>query len=77
MIVGHSDTLFEDPYWKAMIHFAIRRGCFRGIPPARATEQTGMGGISRLEELFLMRSKGGSSQDVLASSVARLAMNGD
>jgi hypothetical protein len=76
IIIGHAETLYEDAYWKAMIQFAARRGCFKGKSPAKEGE-AGPGGISRLEELFISKLKGGQSQDVLASSMARIAMSGE
>lgn len=76
IIVGHTKTLYEDAYWKAMIQFAIRRGCFKGEKPVQG-EEAGLGGISRLEEIFIGKMKGGQSQDALASSMARIAMSGE
>lgn len=75
MIVGHTNTLYEDPYWKAMLNFAVRRGCFKGNKPTQAGV-SGPDGISRLEELYLFRRSKGGNQDVLASSMARMAMEG-
>jgi hypothetical protein len=82
--IGHMETLFGDPYWRSLINFAVRRGCFRGPKSENIEQDDGVdGGISRLEEAYISSvddrgtdSPDADTQNVLASSVARLAMDG-
>lgn len=78
IVIGHMPTLHQDPFWRSMIDFSIRRNCYKGELPVQR-ELTGK--IGKLEELFVNASNGddkeSSESEILAGSVARVALQED
>lgn len=78
VVVGHVPTLWQDPYWRALLRFAVRRKAYRG--PAMEELSLPMDedddGISKLEEALANTTVDSGSVDtgILAGSVARYAM---
>jgi superfamily I DNA and/or RNA helicase len=76
IICGHVPTLHEDPHWRALIHFSIRRGCYKGL----TLQEVGITvdattGVGKLEEVYV--EKHGSltqGEDTLAGSMARVVL---
>lgn len=79
VIIGDVPTLHQDPFWRALIQFAVRRSCYKGpsmshfgliTPPAPI--------ISILEENFAKRetdSKDALQSEMTAGSVARAVLH--
>lgn len=75
MVIGNMQILYADPYWRSLIRFAVRRGAYEG-PEMQTLGMHDDAGVlvSKLEENFINRNSLTSNGDIVAGSVARMAL---